>query len=202
MKTLVVLGCGKKKRVEVIEEKVWLGRCSCDVRPASECDLHRPEAERSYRIVEMKRTFPIVELYVGPLYRLRLEYARRLGGPHLIVSAFYGAKPPEFEAVPYERSLADMAKCEPARRWYDDVVRTSILRATSPGHRVVVLASRSYLEGWAEAVRRAGRVVETPLAGMSMGQQLRWLRAHLADAPTPPTRPLVLRVLDALAASF
>ncbi|MCZ7679796.1 MAG: hypothetical protein M5U28_13945 [Sandaracinaceae bacterium] len=199
---LVVLGCGKRKRVEVIEQNVWLGRCTCDLRPASECDLHRAEAERSYRIIQMKRSFPIVELYTGPLYQLRLAYARRLGGPHLILSAFYGAQPPAFQAVPYERSLADMSKCEPARRWYDDVVRTSILRATSPGDRVVALASRPYVEGWAAAVRRAGRVVETPLAGMGMGQQLRWLRARLAETPRPTPRPLALRVLDALSQHF
>lgn len=200
--TLVVLGCGKRKRVELVEQKVWLGRCTCDLRPASECDLHRPEAERSFRVVEMKRSFPIVELYTGPLYQLRLAYARRLGGPHLILSAVYGAQPPEFEAVPYERSLADTPRGDPMRRWYDDVVRTSILRTTSPGDRVVALASRPYVEGWATALRRAGRVVETPLAGMGMGQQLRWLRARLGERPPPTPRPLGLRVLEGLSKHF
>lgn len=202
MRTLVVLGCGKKKRVEVEEHKLWLGHCTCDDEPAAECDLHRPEAERSCRIVRMHRSFPLVDLYIGPLYRLRLEYARRLGGPHLIVSAFYGARRPDYPSVPYNRPLAEVPRRDPVRRWYDEVVRSAVLRHTESGDRVVALASRPYVEGWAGEVRRAGRIVETPLAGMGMGQQLRWLRARLAEPPPPPARPLGLRLLEALAEHF
>ena len=196
MSTLVVLGCGKQKRVEVVEHKLVLGHCTCGLRPVSECDLHRPEAERSYRVVRTNRSFPLVELYTGRLYRLRLDYARRLGGPHLIVSAFYGARRPDYEGVPYERPLARLPRRDPVRQWYDAVVRSTVLSRTRPGDRVVVLASRPYVEGWATEVRTAGRLVETPLAGMGMGQQLSWLRARLA---APPPRPLSLRLLEALA---
>lgn len=198
MKTLVVLGCGKKKRVEVVEHKLWLGHCTCETHSPSECDLHRPQAERSYRIIRMQRSFPLVDLYIGGLYNARLAYARRLGGPHLIVSALYGARRPEYPAVPYERSLVDIPRCDPVRRWYDAVVRTSVLTHTQRGDRVVVLASRPYVEGWADDVRGAGRLVETPLAGMGMGQQLRWLRLRLAEPPPRPARPLALRVIEAI----
>lgn len=200
MKTLVVLGCGKKKRVEVVEHKLWLGHCTCETRPASECDLHRPETEREFRILRMQRSLPLVDLYIGGLYQARLAYARRIGGPHLIVSALHGARRPEYPSVPYERSLTDIPRCDPARRWYDSIVRTTVLAHTRRGDRVVVLASRPYVEGWADDVRGAGRVVDTPLAGMGMGQQLRWLRLRLAEPPRPPPQPLMLRVLEALAA--
>lgn len=201
MRTLVVLGCGKQKRVEVVERDLVLGHCTCGRRPVSECDLHRPESERSYRVIRMNRSFPLVELYTGRLYRLRLDYARRLGGPHVIVSAFYGARRPDYEGVPYDRSLADIPRADPVRRWYDAVVRSTVLAHTEPRDRVVALASRPYVEGWADEVRRAGRLIETPLAGMGMGQQLRWLRSRLAEPlPAPsPTQPRTLRLLELLA---
>lgn len=195
--TLVVLGCGKQKRVEFEERKLWLGRCSCDIEPATACDLHRPEHERHYRVVRVARSFPLVDLYIGPLYTLRLAYARRLGGPHLIVSAFYGARSPQYLGVPYDRSLAGRRSRDPIRLWYDAVVRSTVLTHTRPGDRVVVLASRPYVEGWATEVRRDGRSVELPLEGMGMGQQLRWLRARLASPPPTP-RPLSLRLLELL----
>lgn len=202
MKTLVVLGCGKQKRVEVEEHKLWLGRCSCEHGPESECDLHRPQEERSFRIVRLGRAFPLIDLYTGPLYSLRLAYARRLGGPHLIVSAFYGARSPDYPGVPYERSLARLPRRDPTRLWYDDVVRTAVLSHTRSGDRVIALASRPYVEGWAHEVHSADRTVETPLAGMGMGQQLRWLRARLATPPPPPPQPLPLRLLELLSEQF
>ncbi len=59
---LVVLGCGKSKRAEFEERKLWLGHCTCDTGAVSECDLHRPLDERRYRVVRVPRALRLVDL--------------------------------------------------------------------------------------------------------------------------------------------
>lgn len=131
---------------------------------------------------------PIVDLYTGNLYRARLAVARLYGGPHWILSAFHGLRRPEYEAFAYDRTLDD----RDIWRWYSGLVGSVMLYETNPGDRIVVLASRPYWSGWDSELRLEGRLVETPLEGLAMGEQLRWLKAALdwscglCGEPHPP----------------
>jgi hypothetical protein len=126
-------------------------------------------------------TCPIVDLYTGPLYQARLAFARRLGGPHWIVSAFHGAKRPDFQAITYDRELAKQDRR--VRDWFADFVRNELLADTQPGDRIIALASKPYVIGWARRLENEGRIVELPLEGLQMGEQ----RAFLARMERLPT---------------
>jgi hypothetical protein len=119
---------------------------------------------------------PLVDLYKGPLYRKRLAFAQQLGGPHWIISAFYGCKPPDYTGWPYDREMSKLT--EAGRRWVDSTVLMNL--DAQPGDRVVALASRLYVEGWVPQLRRRGVIVDLPLEGLQMGEQLHRLTRLLA----------------------
>lgn len=118
---------------------------------------------------------PIVDLYTGNLFQARLAVARKMGGPDWVLSAFFGTCRPDFEAFSYDRTLGD----RDVQRWYSGAVETAMRCYTAPGDRIVVLASKPYWQGWACRLRTAGRVVATPLEGLSIGHQLQWLKEEL-----------------------
>lgn len=144
----VILGCGKTKSLP----PDWIARGMSSVR--------------------------LVDLYTGNHYRARLAYARQLGGPHWILSAFHGLRRPTWASGWYDRTAADVNACKEWRRAWNSAVALSVLEDTKAGDTVVVLAGSEYWKHWRSRVEDAGRVVETPLEGMGIGQQLAWLAAQ------------------------
>lgn len=114
---------------------------------------------------------PIVDLYTGPLYSSRLAAARALGGPHLIVSAFHHARRPNFVVTPYDRTMGDL--CKEMRACYASAVATLVVAVADElgTDRVTCLLSADYIAPWRERVERYGLIVETPLAGLGLGEQ-------------------------------
>lgn len=115
---------------------------------------------------------PLVDLYTGTYYAARLAVARRLGGPHWILSAFHGPRRPSYPAHPYERTLDR----DETWRWYSAAVRRTLLADTREGDTVLVLAGRRYWSGWRRDLEREGREVLTPLDGIGIGDQMRLLK--------------------------
>lgn len=110
---------------------------------------------------------PIVDLYTGPLYLSRLAAARALGGPHFILSAVHHLTPPDRKVEPYNFVISEMSALG-RRRWAESVAQSLIRRGAS---RVIALASAAYVLPWRTIVEREGVVVETPLAGLGIGEQ-------------------------------
>jgi hypothetical protein len=156
MRTVVVLGCGKEKRRDFETVQLPLG----------------PDADSpiGFREIQVGVSYPLVELYTGPIFKDRLRVARIFGGPHWIVSAFLGCRRPDYESGWYERTLPTR-KMDPMLLWYNAVVREALMGDTEPGDRLLVLASDPYVRGWRPELEAAGRVVETPLKGLGMGAQ-------------------------------
>ena len=114
---------------------------------------------------------PIVDLYTGSLYISRLAAARALGGPHLIVSAFHFARRPSYQVTPYDRTMADL--CKEMRACYASAVASMVMKVADEigTDTVVCLLSADYIAPWRERVENYGLTVETPLAGLGMGEQ-------------------------------
>lgn len=121
---------------------------------------------------EKKRpgTHAAVDLYVGPLYRSRLAYARALGGPHAILSGLYGLIEPDREVPCYDFRLSERPRAE-----RDHWIRTQAesLLHLAEERPIIILASGEYLN--VVAYLPAARVT-VPARGMMLGQQ----RAELA----------------------
>lgn len=113
-----------------------------------------------------------VDLYVGPLYRKRLTLARKLGGPHWILSAKHRVISPSHLVAPYDVTLSRMSKV--ARIEWGNRVAGRLLEVTKPGDSIVVLAGMEYVRSWRDVLEREGRIVDVPIIG-PLGCQMREL---------------------------
>jgi len=128
------------------------------------------------------RPAPARELYQGRLFGLAAAYAEQTCDNWYILSAKHGLVHPGSILEPYDVSLHDMDTGK-RRRWADDILNT--LRSAgylpSTRHRSlclppstswVVLAGRRYREFLIPGLTGD---VETPLAGLGIGEQIAWL---------------------------
>jgi hypothetical protein len=116
-------------------------------------------------------------LYKASLFSQALRVAELMGQP-LIVSARYGAIPPDQAIKPYDLRISDLSAAELAT--WRLVLEVQLIGAADgvPGS-IVVFAGRAYADevvrvcsarGWATPIE--------PLAGMGSGARFHWLRAE------------------------
>ena len=101
-----------------------------------------------------------INLYDGPLYRLRVEWCRAVHGrdPDGILSAKHYLVDPTQVLERYDLKLTDLDRDERSR--WNRQVEAELLRRCPRGTRLVVLAGADYVKGWVTELRRAGREVE------------------------------------------
>lgn len=112
-------------------------------------------------------------LYNSAVFKESRKYARRFSDTWYILSAKYGILLPETVISPYDLHLGALPPNRLAA--WRRTVRKSVLRLTSEGDCVVVLAGRLYCAELMDALRDAGRQVEAPMQHMKQGARLRWL---------------------------
>ena len=126
--------------------------------------------------VKMKRSKPCaaVDMYISPLFRLRLRYAQKLGMKCYIISAKYGLLEPQTIIAPYNATLKDMTSRE-RKMWAIRVIQELERREKiGRGGRVLVLAGKEYRQYLARFYR-----VSYPFGGMKFGQQLKQLNREV-----------------------
>ena len=114
---------------------------------------------------------PIVDLYTGSLYISRLAAARS-GTPRRSGAGHQGhARRPSYQVTPYDRTMADL--CKEMRACYASAVASMVMKVADEigTDTVVCLLSADYIAPWRERVENYGLTVETPLAGLGMGEQ-------------------------------
>ncbi len=132
------------------------------------------------------------DLYTGPLFNARREWAERFADAWWIASAEHLILEPEQVIEPYDLSLSDLdadtrrwrarqIESQFRRRWVDCCTfckAKSGFIVTDKKPRVVLLAGRDYLTGFHELRSRSmdRYDFEVPLDGMGIGQQLFWLK--------------------------
>ena len=128
------------------------------------------------------------EMYLGALFQAARSYAQREAAVWLILSARYGVLHPEQIIQPYDDTLTRWSR-EQRRAWTARVLHAlpdALDRGASPAQRAteltwLLLAGRAYTEYLRPYLE--GRI-ETPLAGLGIGQQLAWLQAQNRAAVT------------------
>lgn len=120
---------------------------------------------------------PARDLYQSDLFVKSKEFAERAGSAWYVLSARYGLVHPDTVIEPYDTTLADFLPRE-RREWARRVI-AQLDAAVPPGVLTIFLAGRLYREGLLEW---AGRRFFVPMAGLSLGEQKRWLIRKLADA--------------------
>lgn len=116
------------------------------------------------------------DLYVSDLFRKSLAYARQMRPVAVfILSATHGLVRPDDQIDPYDVTLNTMSSAE-IRAWSDGVFG-QLQRHTDVKHdRLFFLAGDKYRRYLVPRLH----TVEVPMEGLGIGQQLQFLKRHLA----------------------
>jgi hypothetical protein len=162
MKRLILVGCVEAKALPVAEQP--------DLAPR----------------------IPAQDLYVSPLFRKRRGYAERevaAGRAYrwAIISALHRTVEPERPLAAYDWTMSDWRKAELAG-WGEQVAygvqrlvcaQGCISCRCLRGWTVEVHAGAAYVDPIRWPLLGLGADVETPLAGLGIGEQLHWYTARL-----------------------
>jgi hypothetical protein len=110
------------------------------------------------------------DLYQSEWFRKARRWAEQNGSRWYILSALHGLLYPENSIPPYEKTLNEMP-VEERKQWGKLV--SNQLRNIPPG-RIVILAGEKYRE----YLKTDRHIVDVPLKGLGIGQQLAWFNAR------------------------
>lgn len=114
-------------------------------------------------------------LYISPLFRANLAYARSLNPVAIfILSAKYGLVELSQQLMPYDMTLNELSDGE-VRAWADRVLKQLRARVNIERHEVVLLAGEKYRRHLAPSLRHS----IAPLKNLGIGKQLHWLKMNL-----------------------
>ena len=122
---------------------------------------------------------PAKDLYTSNWFRKARAYVEGTGFPWRVLSARYGLVDPDEMIRPYDTTLNAMFVAD-RRAWASTVIDRlgPLLAGTGT---VVFLAGRRYREFLELELRRRGVTVLVPMAGLTQGRQLSWLKERLRD---------------------
>lgn len=114
------------------------------------------------------------DLYVSPLFKYNLKYARSLHPDKIfILSAKYGLLKLEDKVGPYNTTLNDMKDAE-IRTWSINVLEQLKKEANLEQDKFIFLAGEKYRRHLAPQMKN----YQIPLKGLGIGKQLKYLKEH------------------------
>jgi hypothetical protein len=116
---------------------------------------------------------PAQDLYVSAWFVKARSFAMASGRPWFILSAMHGLVRPGEILAPYEASLNAMPVAQ--RRAWAERVATKLHEAAPGLACATLLAGARYRELLQPHLAGRGVTVEVPMAGLRIGEQLRWL---------------------------
>ena len=116
---------------------------------------------------------PAKDLYTSAWFRKARAYVESTESPWYILSAEYGLLDPERVVEPYEKTLNTMGIRD--RRFWAERVFSQLEAVGVTDGRLSFLAGQRYREFLVPRLRGIGIEVEVPMAGLRIGEQLRWL---------------------------
>lgn len=131
-------------------------------------------------------------LYTGPLFKKSRAWAERFADEWGILSAKHFLVDPNEKIDPYEQSLDKLDK-DYTRQWISNTswfiahrwLHVDLKEVKGIDVQFVLLASESYARCFTHAyatwTREHVDKLKTPLAGMSIGQRLKWLNEQLSQ---------------------
>lgn len=135
---------------------------------------------------KVKREHPAKcrDLYRSPLFVASLAHVERTCDESFVVSAAHGLIPLDETVAPYDRTLRDLPKKE-RLAWGNRIAGAIQAHFERLPLALVVLAGLEYADPIRGAARPRGWTFEAPLARLTIGQRLAWLKAQV---PPPTSR--------------
>jgi hypothetical protein len=122
---------------------------------------------------------PAETLYTSTRFQLAKRYSRQHFDAWYVLSALHGLLPPDRVVEPYDRTLNTMRQSE--RKDWSTAVAEDMHRLVPKNTEITILAGRRYIEFLAPLLTRLGYRLDIPLARMTQGAQLHWLKRKLDD---------------------
>jgi hypothetical protein len=116
---------------------------------------------------------PAKDLYVSPWFRKARVYVESQNADWFILSAMHGVVRPDQVIEPYELTLNCMAKSD-RKAWAASVFK-QLRPRLKLNQTVTILAGLKYREFLEDWLRSESMEVLVPMAGLGIGQQLKWL---------------------------
>jgi hypothetical protein len=116
---------------------------------------------------------PAADVYTSPLFIKARSYAEASGHPWYILSARHGLVEPKTVLEPYDTKPADLTNAEQAA-WAGRVARDLFLRGFGGWGVFEVHAGEGYARPLRVALGPIALDILEPLAGLGIGQRLRW----------------------------
>jgi hypothetical protein len=116
------------------------------------------------------------DLYTSDWFRSARRFVEARDGTWFILSAKYGLLEPSTVVDPYEQTLKHMPAPE-RRRWAQEVA-AAFRALRPPPERIVMLAGLDYAGALLPYLSASGAAVERPMAALTFGQQLSWLKRN------------------------
>lgn len=113
------------------------------------------------------------ELYTSQWFLVARAVAEARATKWAILSAFHELVLPDQKISTYERSLTDLRVRE--REAWGSRTASKIRQCFPEAKRILMLAGHTYAMFLLWPLRNGGAVVETPLQGLRIGEQMSWL---------------------------
>jgi hypothetical protein len=115
------------------------------------------------------------DLYISPLFKMNLQYARSLNPDHIfILSAKYGLLELDREIKPYDVTLSEMANSA-VKDWADTVINQLQELVDLENDNFLFLAGERYRKYLIPHISN----YEIPMRGLGIGEQLHFLKMRL-----------------------
>ena len=121
------------------------------------------------------------DVFESPLFKELCTFAEREADIWFLLSAEHGLLDPETVITPTAKGIS--RKESAARREWARLVIEQLTPHLTGVERVLVLANARAREFLLDFLSREGREVEVPMDGLSLGEQLQWLRKQNGGSP-------------------
>ncbi|MBD1859968.1 MULTISPECIES: DUF6884 domain-containing protein [Leptolyngbya] len=131
--------------------------------------------------VDKKSTEPSAakDLYQSNWFLKARTYVEQQEWNWCILSAKYGLLHQDAIIEPYERTLNSLSADQ--RRQWSEKVFDQILQTHSNAKLIHMFAGKHYRQYLVPLLKEAGYIVEVPLEGFGIGQQLSWFKSHILN---------------------
>lgn len=117
------------------------------------------------------------DLYVSPLFRKNLQYAKTLNPDDIfILSAEYGLLRLDEEIEPYDKTLNKMRSNE-IKEWANSVLNQLKKSTDVDNDEFIFLAGNNYRKFLLQHIRN----YKIPMLGLGIGKQLKWLTEKIKN---------------------
>lgn len=125
------------------------------------------------------RAAPACELYLSRWFRMSRAFAEARGAWY-VLTVHHGLLDPQEVIVPYSEGRGTIRQ-----DWVDKAL-DQLLAATKEGDSLLLLIRERQSKRLVEPLRAAGRLIDSPLEGLTLDEQAVWLEERLHQAGIEP----------------